>query len=143
MSYKKSTGTSLWERPMAGYEPEGHGRHSHSNSNSMSRHRKDEDHFISSRNPRDMTRDELPSTRRTREAASQPGSERDPQSNACRCPASRPRNGCRNCKIGSTSNVLGVLNRGREEFKKQMRAADRQAQPGTRTRNPEGHVRPF
>ncbi len=114
-------------------------------STSMSKDREAEDRSISGRNPRYVTEYEPPLTRRTREATSLPGSERNPPNDACQCPASRPRNGCRKCKAESSSSVLGVLKkkRGWEGYMKQIRAAGSQAQPGTQTRNPEGHVRLF
>jgi hypothetical protein len=140
MSYKKSTG-SLWERPMSGITPERDGPLSTTDSMGQ----KDGDWSRPSGNHGYGTGSESASIKGAREADTQRHLERETQRSSCRCPASRPRNGCKNCKIrttGSTTGVFGVLKKGRDKYKKQMRAAEVQAQSGTRTRNPEGHVRP-
>lgn len=82
--------------------------------------------------------------------ASRGGSEIRP----CRCPAERPRSGCKNCKYrrsesksGSSSGIFGFLTKKKrqcgeqkQKFDEQQQAANAQAQDGSRRRNPENHL---
>ena len=140
MSYKKSTG-SFWERPMSGVTPEREA----ALSTNVPKYQRDRDQSHLSGNPGDVTVSKSTSTTVGREAGTQSPSEREQQRSSCRCPASRPRNGCKDCRIprtGSTFGVFGVLKKGRDEYKKHMRAPEFQPQLEIRARNPEGHVRP-
>jgi hypothetical protein len=132
---------SYWARPRTDFEPE---QRKSYNPAKTGCHRQG-DRACSNCHLGYMVNDQSRSSNRIYEPRTQPAFRPDSERTSCQCTSDRPGSDCNFCKAHapkSTSAFLRTMRRGREQYEKRAHAA-RQDQPGIRTRNPDGHVRPF